>query len=252
MKKSTLMAAVAATTIFLSCKKDGDGGTKDGLLYGSEIAVGNGKARSFFEPNEHNHPESMGIVIDEAALEKLPGHETFFLLPVPEELRSTTPYNHISLDWNPHGHGPAPIYDKPHFDMHFYMIDEAERNTIDTTKPELNILPDSFLLPPFYMPEAGGIPKMGKHWVDITSPELNPLNPLPFTTTFIYGSFSGKVIFHEPMITSAYLLTKPDTTISIRQPIAFAQPGHYPTKYQIKFDSVRKQWRIILKNFEHR
>jgi Domain of unknown function (DUF5602) len=252
MKMSALMAAVAATVIFLSCKKEEDDGPKDGLQYGSEIPVGNGKARSFFEANEDNHPESIGIVIDEAALENLPGHETFFLLPVPDEVRKTTPYNHISLDWNPHGHGPAPIYDKPHFDMHFYMIDEAERNMIDTTKPELNILPDSFLMPPFYVPEPGGIPKMGKHWVDITSPELNPANPVSFTTTFIYGSFNGKVIFHEPMITRAYLLTRPDTTISIRQPNAFAQPGHYPAKYQIKFDSVRKQWRIILKNFEHR
>jgi Domain of unknown function (DUF5602) len=252
MRENILMAAAAATVILLSCKKDDDDRLKDGLLYGSEIQVGNGNARSFFEPDSDGHPKAIGIAMDEAALDNLPGHETFFLLPVPEEVRQATPYSHISLDWNPHGHGPAPIYDKPHFDMHFYMIDEGEKNSIDTTKPELNILPDSFLMPSFYVPEPGGIPKMGKHWVDITSPELNPVNPAPFTTTFIYGSYNGKVIFHEPMITRAYLLSKPDTTISIRQPVAFAQPGHYPTKYQITFDNAKKQWRIILKGFEHR
>lgn len=252
MKTKFSMAAVAAMVLLLSCDKEDDDTTKYNVLYGAETQVGNGKARSFFEPNDHNHPETMGIIIDEAALENLPGHETFFILPVSEEVRKTTPYNHISLDWNPHGHGPAPIYDKPHFDMHFYMITEKEQNSIDITKPELNILPDSFLIPPLYVPEPGGIPRMGKHWVDITSPELNPTNPTPFTTTFIYGSFNGKVIFHEPMITRAYLLTKPDTTISIRQPIAYAQPGHYPKKYQIRFDSERRQWRIILKDFEHR
>jgi Domain of unknown function (DUF5602) len=252
MRRRILTAAVAATVLLMSCDKDDDTKTNDGIIYGPEVTVGNGKARSFFEPDENNHPKTMGIAIDEAALENLPGHESFFVLPLPSIAAQTTPYNHISLDWNPHGHGPATIYAKPHFDMHFYMIDEAEKNLIDTTQPELNILPDSFLLPPFYVPEPGGVPKMGKHWVDITSPELNPVNPAPVTSTFIYGSYNGKVIFHEPMITRAFLLTKPDTLMDIKQPQKFAKPGHYPTKYQIKFDSEKKQWRIILRDFEHR
>lgn len=256
MKKKFLMAAIAITVLTMACKKDNDDepaidAPKDGFIYGPEVQMGNGKVRSFFEPNDNNHPVSMGFIIDEAALENLPGHEASFVMQVPELVKTTTPYNHISLDWTVHGHGPAQVYDKPHFDMHFYMIDEAEKNSIDTTKPELNILPDSNFMPPFYVPEPGGIPKMGKHWVDITSPELNPANPAPFTSTFIYGSFNGKVIFHEPMITRAFLLTKPDTVMNIRQPANFAKPGHYPTKYQVKFDTEKKQWRIILRDFEH-
>jgi hypothetical protein len=254
MKKRLMMAAVAATILVVSCEKEKEENPRndDGFIYGTEVQVGNGKARSFFEPDDHGHPESMGIAIDEAAVENLPGHESFFVLPLPAIAKQTTPYNHISLDWTPHGHGPALIYDKPHFDMHFYMIDEAEKNSIDTTKPALNILPDSVFMPSFYAPEPGGIPKMGKHWVDITSPELNPAKPTPFTSTFIYGSFNGKVIFHEPMITRAFLLSKPDTVMNIRQPARFAKPGHYPTKYQVKFDAGKKQWRIILRDFEHK
>jgi hypothetical protein len=252
MRKRVLTTAIAVTVLLMSCDKDEDNKVNDGIIYGPEVQIGNGKARSFFEPDENNHPETMGIAIDEAALENLPGHESFFVLQVPQAVKETTPYNHISLDWTPHGHGPAPVYDKPHFDMHFYMIDEAEKNSIDTTKPELNILPQPNLMPEFYVPEPGGIPKMGKHWVDITSPELNPANPAPFTSTFIYGSFNGKVVFHEPMITRAYLLTKPDTVMNIRQPAGFARPGHYAEKYQIKFDEEKKQWRIILSDFEHR
>lgn len=253
MQKRILMSAIAATVLLMSCKKDDDEQPKGGTLFGPEVSVGNGKARSFFEPDEDNHPVTMGIAIDEAALQNLPpGHETFFILPLPPVAKQTTAYDHISLDWNPHGHGPVPIYNIPHFDMHFYMIDEAEKNLIDTLKPELNILPDSNFMPPFYVPEPGGINKMGKHWVDITSPELNPAKPTPFTTTFVYGSNNGKVIFHEPMITRDYLLTKPDTVMNIRQPKKFAKPGHYPTKYQIKFDNEKKQWRIILRDFEHR
>jgi Domain of unknown function (DUF5602) len=142
MRRRILTAAFAATVLLMSCDKDDDTKPDDGIIYGPEVTVGNGKARSFFEPEENNHPKTMGIAIDEAALENLRGHESFFVLPLPSIAAQTTPYNHISLDWNPHGHGPAPIYDKPHFDMHFYMIDEAEKNLIDTTNPALNILPD--------------------------------------------------------------------------------------------------------------
>ena len=46
---------------------------------------------------------------------------------------------------------------------------------------------------------------MGAHWLDITSPELNQENPKSFTQTFIYGSYDGKVIFMEPMITKAFM-----------------------------------------------
>ena len=254
MKQIILALSFTSAVVLSSCDKNNDGQPqpKGSIQFGEPVQVGNGKARSFFEPNDNNHPETIGIAIDEAALENLPAHETFFVLPLLQVVKETTPYNHISLDWNPHGHGPATIYDKPHFDMHFYMIDEAEKNGIDTTKPELNILPDSSFLPPFYVPEASGVPKMGKHWVDITSPELNPEHPVPFTSTFVYGTYNGKVIFHEPMITRDFLLTKPDTLVNIRQPMQVRTPGHYPTKYQVRFDDETKQWRIILRDFEHR
>jgi Domain of unknown function (DUF5602) len=252
MKKRSWMAAMAAAVLMMSCEKDKDDELINGILYGPEVQMGNGKVRSFFEPDEGNHPETIGFSIDERALENLPEHETFFVMQVPEILKATTPYNHISLDWTPHGHGPAAVYDKPHFDMHFYMIDETEKNLIDTLNPALNILPDSSFMPPLYFPEPGGINKMGKHWADVTSPELNPVNPAPFTATFIYGSYNGKVIFHEPMVTRSFLLTKPDTLMNIRQPAQVAKPGHYPTKYQIQFDNEKKQWRIILRDFEHR
>lgn len=47
MKKRMLMAAVAATVLMLSCKKDKEEEPNDGILYGPEVPVGNGNARSF-------------------------------------------------------------------------------------------------------------------------------------------------------------------------------------------------------------
>lgn len=41
-----------------------------------------------------------------------------------------TPFKYLMVDWNPHGHGPPNVYDKPHFDAHFYLQDDAERRAI--------------------------------------------------------------------------------------------------------------------------
>jgi len=43
---------------------------------------------------------------------------------------------------------------------------------------------------------------MGLHWLDIASPELNGAE---FRYTLFYGSWDGRIIFDEPMITKALL-----------------------------------------------
>ncbi len=83
---------------------------------------------------------------------------------------------------------------------------------------------------------------MGKHWVDATAPELQGK---PFTATLIYGSYDGEVIFHEPMIAHSWLLTEPDTVMTIPQPQAFQKSGLYPAKYSVQFDSSKQQYVIF-------
>ena len=61
--------------------------------------------------------------------------------------------------------------------------------------------------------EAVAVPKMGVHWVNAKSPELqgmvgNPAGCKPFTATFIQGAWNGTFIFEEPMITRAYIMTE--------------------------------------------
>jgi len=104
------------------------------------------------------------------------------------------------LDWNPHGHPPAHIYDKPHFDLHFYMTPETEvMRYMDSTKMMIN--PAADYLPANYI-GANPVPMMGKHWMDATSGELRGQ---PFTQTFLYGSYNGQVVFYEPMVTLDFL-----------------------------------------------
>jgi hypothetical protein len=74
-------------------------------------------------------------------------------------------------------------------------------------------VPAPELVPAGYTKLPGAVPLMGAHWVDPTSPELN--GEL-FTTTFLYGSWDGKPTFAEPMVTKAFMETKPD----VRAPVA--------------------------------
>lgn len=85
---------------------------------------------------------------------------------------------------------------------------------------------------------------MGKHWVDSTSPELNGQ---PFTQTFIYGTYNGKVTFYEPMITLDFLKDNDSFVRSIPQPEKFRKTGYYPTELRIrKHDGVTD---VILEHF---
>ena len=63
------------------------------------------------------------------------------------------------------------------------------------------------------------------------------------------GSYQRKIIFYEPMITRAYILSRPQATFPIKQPQAFAQKGYYPTNYRIEYDDIAKEHRIALIDF---
>ena len=64
---------------------------------------------------------------------------------------------------------------------------------------------------------------MGNHLLDPKSPEIK--DSLPFTRTFIYGAYEGKLIFWEPMITLEFLRKSPDACFDISQPRRFRPTG---------------------------
>jgi Domain of unknown function (DUF5602) len=110
-----------------------------------------------------------------------------YLLDLPREA-DITPFTFIELDWNPQGHEPAGIYDRPHFDFHFYTITRAERDAIDPADrdfvrkaehmPQPELVPAGYIVPQPVMP----VPRMGVHWVNR---EADELNGKVFTQTFI-------------------------------------------------------------------
>jgi hypothetical protein len=93
------------------------------------------------------------------------------------------------------------------------------------------------------LPEPLPFAQMGVHWVDPTSPELNGK---PFTSTFIFGSWDGRLIFAEPMITKDFLESKQDFTAALPLAETYEVPGRYPTRYSMRWDAVAREYRIVL------
>lgn len=223
--------------------------------HGPVQALGAGTA-SAFVTTAAGAPVAFGVRVTESALASLPTHglppsglET--VLSFPSEAL-VAPYDHVSFDWMPHGHVPDGVYTLPHFDVHFYMMTEAERDAIDparvTFATEAAVTPDASILPAGYVPTPDALPRMGVHWVDPTSPEFTPAG---FSRTFIYGFWNGKMNFVEPMLTKAFIesvktLPGQSASFPIPQPAAYGKAGYYPTVYGVRYDAEARAYDIVL------
>ena len=109
---------------------------------GDKLAFGNGAYETFYHLDAHGAPVSLGVSFNTETLEDLPGghdeppHDgkTCYDLDGNDEIDphtecvgghsktlhfgdNPTPFNSITINWEPHGHVPAGVYDKPHFDF---------------------------------------------------------------------------------------------------------------------------------------
>ncbi|MBB4079721.1 hypothetical protein GGR28_002346 [Lewinella aquimaris] len=246
MKKVCCLFALLLV-LLPACKEDAVVQTR---FTGPEVAMGNGMARAVVQTDLQGTPLSLAVEFDAAALNGLPtGHfpPPSYVLRLPAGV-SLPPYDHITLDWNEHGHEPPHVYDKPHFDVHFYFMTEAERDAIgpDDSLAFNQPLPAENL-PLDYLETPGGVPGMGAHVIDLRSPEISGEGT--FTHTFIYGKYAGQITFLEPMITTEFLRSKPDVTAEVRQPQAWQQPGYYPTKYRVAYEAGKDSYSVVLQDF---
>lgn len=231
-------------------------------------AVYSGPAKKFGEGSAHSYVKlekgkivEIGVTFSEESLQALhvgpkwqPGHQHEYhehSLEIPKEA-GITPFQFIDLGWNPGGHEPPGVYDTPHLDFHFYFISREERDAIDPKDPDYKVKaarqPAAELIPAgFVLPPDTTVPRMGTHWVDAGSPELNGK---PFTQTFIRGAWNGRVTFLEPMISRDYLLTRPNAVFPVAQPRCVDPAGAHPTQYGIRYDESRREYQVYMTAFE--
>jgi hypothetical protein len=240
--------------------------------------IGNGTVRTYvlFDPANRRVPIEVGIALSAKALEGLPEpmemknsdamsghfdtHERLLALPD----ANPTPYQFIQFNWNPGGHEPPGLYDRPHFDFHFWTVPVDVRNSIVPSTPgfaeKAAAYPGADYRTPFYVDAATAakapaavvtVPQMGVHWLDLRSGEFTGRG---FTKTYIVGSWDGRFVFDEPMITRDYIVAKRaaadpaqrDEIIAIPTPERRAVAGYYPQAYRISFDAETNEYRIAL------
>lgn len=240
----------------------------DRTNWGRPRRLGDGTAATFYTEGRSGAPQYLGIWFTTDALDGLPeepGPEFSTELPLPAEARAAN-FEWVSADWNPHGHVPADVYDVPHFDFHFYLMDreavheqippgECDRNGDGT--PEFGVscdvqergtesLPDA-QLPSGYVSTGETVPLMGNHWVDS---EASEFQGEPFTHTWIYGSFDGRITFLEPMITTRFFENlRGRVVVDVKTPERFPTRGFYPTQYVIRHLRRQDAYAVFLRRF---
>ena len=219
---------------------------------GDVVPFGSGTARSWVSVADDGTPTAVGITLTETALAGLPVTATpgmiwtvEYILDLPDI--PLLPFDHIGVNWNPQGHMPSGVYNVPHFDFHFYLISPEERRQITARGDDLErcrrapapgAVPEGYI----FAPESEE-PGMGGHWAD---PRSHEFHGEAFTSTFIYGTYEGEVIFWEPMVTKAYLESHPDVMVPLQVPQGYAQTGYYPTSYGIHYDTARREHTVTL------
>ncbi len=255
-------------------------------VVGVPSALGSGTVASYADVDAMGVVQAIGVVVSSGALESLPaapsdghhcfdankdgtldlahecsgGHERVLPLPSEASRRTDVPFKWALLNWNPHGHIPPGIYDKPHFDVHFYMdsIENVfaiepgpcgpEHVRCDLFARARAPVPANYMHADFKDVEAVA-PAMGNHLIDLTAPEFHGV---PFTRTWIYGTNEGRVTFYEEMVTIAYLKSLPDACAPIKRAAAVALAGRYPTQSCIRYSKDRSEYTVSLEAFETR
>lgn len=223
------------------------------ILKGIDVPFGNGSGRTELAMRGSTLV-SAAVVLSESALEGLPAQlppmqSLEFILPLPSGAPATV-FDHVAVNWQPTGHPPMGVYTTPHFDVHFYTVTQQQRDAISPADPQFGAKtarqPTTEDRPSGYTLDPAAIPRMGVHAGAADAPENRGL---PFTTSFIYGFYDGGMIFLEPMLTRAFLLSRPDTTMKIATPTHYPRPGAYATAYNVRYDAAAREYRIELRDF---
>jgi hypothetical protein len=253
---------------------------------GAQTDLGRGTLAAYGEVNAKGEPAAIGVVFSAGALDGLPAdgsdyhhcfdrnqdgtvdrtteclHSYEHVLPLPDALarRADVPFKWVLLNWNPAGHVPHGVYDVPHFDVHFFMEPIAKVFALQAGPcgPELircdqfaigkQPVPSDYVHPDFRDVDAV-VPAMGNHLVDLTGPEFQKQ---PFTRSFIYGAYAGRVTFWEEMVAHRTLVARPQACSDIKLPKAVATSGFYPTVSCLRYHAPTGETTVSLEGFAYR
>lgn len=156
----------------------------------------------------------------------------------------------MTVNWEGHGHPPAAFL-APHFDFHFYSIDQDAVGAIDCsdeTRPAT--LPTGYTLPDIEVPGMGTlvglcVPMMGMH--AMPTPDASATEA--FDASMIVGYYAGRPVFFEPMVARDFLRQRSNFDLPMPA-VAGLPPGvRYPTAFRADFDAASDAYRFVFSGF---
>lgn len=277
--------ALVAAPIWAASATDGATGEGAGaaVLQGEPVPVGRGHVTSFAQIAPDGAPQAIGLRFEAAALDELPAArnatsrcfdlngngaidagtecegDTEARIMMPREVaeRPDMLFQWAMVNWQPQGHDPAP-WSVPHFDIHFYMIPQAELDQIglgpcdffidcEAQKRALMPVPPEFVHPDHVSVDVA-VGQMGNHLIDSKTPELSDQG-VPFTHTWIFGAYDGRIVFQEVMVTHDHLMGRQTGCQQVKQPAAWQVAGWYPTSYCIGYDAESDVHQVAMQDF---
>ena len=281
-----VLVSMAATVTLQSCSP-GQASEPD-LYQGDSAELGDGPVCTDVQTDAAGEIQSIGVRLTASALESFPleldgtapcfdvdgdgiedpATECFMMLRRDLDLPHATaqamaPFGYVQFNYNPHGHPPPapPVYAKPHFDFHFYLVGLDDVKEIRTGPCGFFIdcavyetarvpVPDRYM-PPAYIEVGAAAGEEGNHLLLSTAPELaDP--PAEFRQTFIFGSYDGHIIFYEPMIAVSVFTEDLDECHDIARPTAWEVAGPYPTQYCLRYEPSEEAYMVSLESFVRR
>ena len=255
-------------------------------VMGGQTDIGKGTVSTYLEMGQQGEPAAIGVAFSATALEGLPSdgsdfhhcfdrnqdgivnrateclqsYEHVLSLPDAATRRPDVPFKWVLLNWNPGGHIPHGVYDVAHFDVHFFMEPIANVFALEAGPcgPEFvrcdqfaigkQPVPANYIHPDFKDVDAV-VPAMGNHLIDVTGHEFHQQ---PFTRSFIFGAYGGRVIFYEEMVAHRTLTAKPQVCNPIKSPRAVATSGFYPTVSCLRHHPLTGDTTVSLERFTFR
>jgi len=168
------------------------------------------------------------------------------IIPLPAEVARVIGFDHLSVNWEAHGHPPA-LFLTPHFDFHFNTVAPARIAAIDcadSRKPTQ--LPAEYSLPDIQIPGMGTlvglcVPGMGMHGVPTA--ELD--DTAPFGASMLVGYYQQDLVFLEPMISQAKLAEAKSFSVGVPSLPGAGATSRWPARFEAAFDPKTQSYRFV-------
>lgn len=156
----TLLSLLSGVILFSSCNKidlPKPGDKKPKMCKGTQVDLGDGKATGWLSASNSGVPVEVVVELTRKLQDNLPDADFHVAVPLPDQAKALTPFDHVYITWSSHGHrGPSDTsFITRHYDIRFFTTTLEEHIGIPApTDPtaKYSVYPPAGYMPVDYLP----------------------------------------------------------------------------------------------------